>query len=400
MILEIEPMPILKRVYMSNEIQNELHTKCSGCGICGGICPREAISMKECKGFLRPFIDVSKCISCKKCVMVCPNNKDQKIFSDYSEFSFIGYGHSNNEILRKEAASGGIVSELLKYLLKSDLVDYVITSDVYKYNRPVGYVIIDKGNVDEIISYSGSNYCPVDIGTVIKDISNRNGKCAIVGLPCFARGIREVTLSDINLRKKIMYVFSLLCNHVPSYAATEYLIKKYRISTKISKIKYRGDGWFGYFRTYSRAGIKSPDNAIPFSEYYSTYFSKLFWQEVCVNCCDHFGTNADICFGDADFMKYRFGGESNIGDTIWFTNNRQIIEILKQMENEGIISFNTDISKEELEYIYGPICDVNRASKQNTRDDYKRVEFERVITYWRNRFKSLFSLGNDSDTSR
>ncbi len=51
----------------------ETKADCCGCTACYAICPKGAISMIEDEeGFEYPQIDHSKCISCYKCLRVCP----------------------------------------------------------------------------------------------------------------------------------------------------------------------------------------------------------------------------------------------------------------------------------------------------------------------------------------
>ena len=47
--------------------------ECCGCTACYASCTVGAISMiPDEEGFLYPEIDMQKCISCKKCLRVCP----------------------------------------------------------------------------------------------------------------------------------------------------------------------------------------------------------------------------------------------------------------------------------------------------------------------------------------
>ena len=50
-------------------ISNKCKVGCTSCGLCAKTCPVKAIKMKDGK----PVIDSEKCISCDKCVGVCPN---------------------------------------------------------------------------------------------------------------------------------------------------------------------------------------------------------------------------------------------------------------------------------------------------------------------------------------
>ncbi|HEX55282.1 MAG: 4Fe-4S ferredoxin [Candidatus Altiarchaeales archaeon] len=44
------------------------HNKCLYCGGCIGICPSNAIELKE----VRIHIDNDKCINCNNCIKFCP----------------------------------------------------------------------------------------------------------------------------------------------------------------------------------------------------------------------------------------------------------------------------------------------------------------------------------------
>lgn len=47
--------------------------ECCGCTACYAICPRNAITMVEDEeGFEYPQIDENKCVSCYRCMNVCP----------------------------------------------------------------------------------------------------------------------------------------------------------------------------------------------------------------------------------------------------------------------------------------------------------------------------------------
>ena len=47
--------------------------ECCGCTACYAICPKEAIAMVEdVEGFEYPHIDSDKCITCYRCLTVCP----------------------------------------------------------------------------------------------------------------------------------------------------------------------------------------------------------------------------------------------------------------------------------------------------------------------------------------
>lgn len=344
-----------------NNVSSEVDEYCSGCGICQGVCPVRAIQINEKAGVLRPAVD-DNCISCGLCVKMCPNREPKK--SSYHDFEHVLWGHSCDINARREAASGGITTELLKYLKEKKIVDYIITANEYYADRKAEFCVVEGEDINQ---KAGSNYCPVNMGKVIDTIKNREGTCAIVCLPCFARGLKKIRRQDAELDGKVKFVITLLCNHVPSYQATEYLLRKYKIDSP-DLIKYRGNGWFGEFRTYKKnvsLDIYSELKSVPFSKYFATAFSEQFWQKACAKCMDHFGIESDVCMGDADFVKYRDRSIENLGETICFTNNQEIKNILNMMAEDNRVELYSDVSEKELEEIYGPLSQENRAGNES-----------------------------------
>lgn len=74
-------------------------------------------------------------------------------------------------------------------------------------------VIIAKTEKD-VISASGSKYCPVPLNSRIKDIITEKGKFAIVGLPCQIHGVRKYELINKELKNKILFHFGLFSQAV------------------------------------------------------------------------------------------------------------------------------------------------------------------------------------------
>ncbi len=352
--------------------------------------PQNAITVIHKNGFFRPKIS-EDCIECGKCINInhCPGYQQSKLVS-YKCFKNVLYGHSTNEFIRKEAASGGLTTELLKYMLDNDVIDRVVTAGVYHNDKNLGYTVIDKNSASDLYKHSGSNYCPANIGRAIKKIKQEDGRYAIVCLPCLAREINNLRKIDAMLNERIKYVICLLCNHVPSYEATDYLIEKYKVGS-LSMVKYRGNGWFGNFRAFDKPENGTEIFSVPFSEYFATKFSENFWQKSCVSCNDHFGLYADACMGDADFVKYHSDGD-NYGETIVFSNNDEIITLIDVMHQKGILGIEKDVSDDDLEWIYGPISVANRASDINTRTGYKDILRQEQRQKWIADIKAVLNI--------
>lgn len=99
---------------------------CTGCSACFNICPKAAINMSLINGFYKPCIDNTKCVLCKKCIFVCPQNSDIK----QTDFKTIAFACKNVDLaVRMKSASGGIFSVLAEKVLSVKGIVYGVAFD-------------------------------------------------------------------------------------------------------------------------------------------------------------------------------------------------------------------------------------------------------------------------------
>jgi len=335
---------------MNNIAETVIDGLCSGCGTCVGICPTEAIHMEKDDQEYRylPFIDVDICINCKKCVEVCPGRNvnfeklKQKIFGEQESDKYLGHiintyvGHSNNINIRHNSSSGGIISNILIYALKNKIIDGALVVKVSEED-PLETVSYIARNEKEIIKASGSKYCPVSINTNLKEIIKREGKYAVVGLPCHIHGIRKAEELIDGLNKKIVLRIGLFCSHMVNFDGVDVLLKKMGIKKdKIKDLRYRGDGWPGSFSVTLEDGSTSSKPLVGSWNSYWPMFSAFFFTPMrCLMCPDEACELADISMGDAWLPEYE---QEKIGESIIISRNNFSEELLTDMKNNDEIS--------------------------------------------------------------
>ncbi len=333
-------------------------SNCHGCGLCAGVCPTDALSMKLEKGRYVPIFSAEKCISCKICENICEEEKIGKGIDKGNKFHpFIGYfyncyiGYSKNLDIRKKSASGGLVTSLLIYLLNSGEVDGVIVTKLrYNGKNIETYPFIARTEQD-IISASGSYYLPVDFSNVIKEIikdKQKDEKFAIVALPCVISNLRNSKIPFLD--KKIKYSFGLLCSNNFNYSMLEFIKHRMRISngSNIQYLNFRSE-WPEFVITIKT--LEEEVDRLTEKEYKlnSKYWNFLFPLKMyimshrCKVCEDLFAEYSDISFGDAWLPSLK--KNDKIGTNICISKTKKGEELLKFANFENIFISPIDSKK-------------------------------------------------------
>lgn len=305
---------------------DEVYSKvlCMGCGICAGMCPNDAISIIKDKKeeIYIPKVDKKKCTGCGLCLKVCPGisvdfkSLNLSIFGKEAENKLIGNylqcytGHTTNRKLRYDCSSGGVVTQMLLFLLENKIINGALVTRI-KENNPLEPESFIARTKEEIISAKGSKYCPVSIDIALKGIHNskKEEKFAVVGLPCHIHGIRKAEEYFPDLKRKIILHIGIFCSHAPNFkAAKNFINKKIKVrSQDIQKLSYRGYGWPGYMEILQKEGKKIK---VSLSNYWRFLGLDIFTSSRCRLCIDETAELADVSCGDAwlpEFSKDKIG---------------------------------------------------------------------------------------------
>ena len=298
------------------------HDLCTGCGICEGACPSQAITTIVHKGNFRPIIDDNLCKNdkgCHRCYDSCPgigielrkiareNFTDSNIKSD----KFVGLylkcftGYSNEHEIRYHSASGGMASQFLIWLLEHDKIDGAVVT-AFDKEAPLmvrSYIATTR---EEILAGKSSKYAPVTLNHTIQDIKNAKGsRYVIVGLPCHIQGFCKYEKMDKKFRDKITGYFAIFCSSGRNFYLTEHVFNTRKINpSKLTYFAYRDNGCLG--------NLVAKGDGIEYEERFQSYYQPLrsfFVPHRCIMCIDHYGELADISFGDIHIDPY-------ISDTI------------------------------------------------------------------------------------
>lgn len=321
---------------------------CSGCGACIVICPSEAISMHKGRILNVPVVNNLDCINCEKCLEICPGYDNYcKILSGkakcrspiINQLPKCSICHSKDQKIRKNASSGGYITTLLATLLEKGIIDGVITLES-NINDPVelfGSLITD---IQSIKKSKGSKYFPVSVCEGLIKIAELKGHFAFVGKPCEVHAARLIVQSSSEFRDKLILLISLFCHHTPPRKTVLEFLKNNGIKNEaIDKLKYRGNGWPGYFQIINKEGdilLK-----MQYRKLWDKYLSKST-PISCKMCYDPFGDCADISVGDA----WGFHDSTSQGySAVLLRNETGIIYHNLAVKSNAICCFETTFEK-------------------------------------------------------
>lgn len=338
----------LKTMSTKSIAQTVKQDLCCSCGLCSNYCPKEAITYRINKlGFYEPIVDKRRCVDCGICLDSCPGKNDLKNYQNRNE-SYL-YGYSLDDEMRINASSGGVTTELLCYLIRNKIVDYVTCVSNRVNGEKPRQVLTN--NIEQIRAFRTSKYCPIDWNDVLKEIEAVDGTVAVVALPCQVNSLKQYYTRRKN-RNKIKYYISLMCNHTPSLYAAEYLAKGLD-NGKLVSIINRGEGFPGVMKLSLTVGLSSTERQarLPYRRTWAAGYGRYFKNMRCYVCNDPFSKNADIVMGDSYFLQ----DTDTQGTTFCIVRNEDLSRILEKMKIEGVIHYDEGPDKDVQKKYYAAL---------------------------------------------
>lgn len=337
---------------------------CIGCGVCAGICPVSNLQMEwNACGEYNPR-DHGKCLGgCRKCLDACPFIDHSEDEDSLAEAKFgpvegidhtkeTGYflksyvGHVAEAEYRTNGASGGAASWFLANILESGFVDKVVC--VTPNDDPsclFKFAIFN--NPEDVRKSAKSAYYPIEISQVIKTILKDEATYAVIGLPCFLKGLSLAALSNPSLKNRIKLMAGLTCGQLKSRGLSEYLVRHLGFNPKeVKQVAFRdkAPGKPASELIFSCSDGNRKAN-LPWSDTYGpTWLSDQFSMDACSFCDDIFAELADVVFMDAWLPEYM---SDERGTSIVLIRTKDINDIILHGIKDNKLSFE-EISIEKV----------------------------------------------------
>jgi ABC-type spermidine/putrescine transport system permease subunit I/coenzyme F420-reducing hydrogenase beta subunit len=278
---------------------------CSGCGLCAGATDSANVRMVMTRdGYLRPR--VSSLIDAQehaRLVSLCPGahialeRSEPPPHSDsiWGAYHGIHKGHACDEEMRFRASSGGVISAIAEFLLRSRRVEFVlqIAAD---HAAPLRSRVRLSRTRDEVLAAAGARYGPASPLEAIGEALAREAPFAVIGKPCDLAGLRNLARLDPRVDRWVRLTIGFFCGGVSSVRISEAIVGKYGLQPReVKTLRYRGHGCPG--ATF----VEAVDGRV-FTQTYDETWSDELNEEIqfrCKICPDSIGEQADIVCGDA-----------------------------------------------------------------------------------------------------
>lgn len=208
------------------------YNSCTGCMACAGKCSKGAISVKDSLSAYNAIIDESKCVNCRVCERVCPNNNKVELNAPISWKEGWASDH-----VRRKASSGGAASAMMHSFVNDG--GYVAAC-LFR-NGEFLFDITKKK--DELVRFAGSKYVksnPVGIYDKMVEQLKKGNKVLFIGLPCQVAAAKNYTAKlPTNIRENL-YTVDLICHGSPSPKILNLALSEKGVNIKqLREIRFR-----------------------------------------------------------------------------------------------------------------------------------------------------------------
>ncbi len=300
-----ENSPVISRI-LSGEL-------CSGCGLCAGV-SESAISMTTvAPGYGRPTQNAPLTDEVERKIETsCPGSRvaswvDEPWQDATHDDMYWGpwrrcmTGHAVDPEVRYAGSSGGALSAIAGYALKSGLVTKVLHVNADP-EQPTRNRITLSDNMADIVAGAGSRYATSSPLAAIQELLDQGSRFAFIGKPCDISALRQLSKIDERVNKLIPLKLSFFCGGIPSHDGADRIVQAMGLDPKqVATFRYRGHGWPGLTKVVSSDG---EIGEMRYEDSWGGHLSKEV-QFRCKICADAVGGVADIACADA-----WYGGET------------------------------------------------------------------------------------------
>ncbi len=324
---------------------------CNRCGTCIGL-SQGKIKFKDKEGNYLPKIPIDLEDDLAKRIWTgCPAQNvnfprlNQFVYNSPKRDQYLGHyrslhiGFTTNQKIRRLASSGGIITQVLLWLLQNKKISGAVVLGMDEKKPWLTRPFIAT-TPEQIISAAGSKYLLSSNNQALSHVTDSQENLALVGIPPQVHSIRKLQMVNDEVVKKIKYIIGPFYGNTLHFSSIKYLLKSYGIDDhkKIKSLSFREGKWPGYTKIVLQSG-----EVIKLPKFYANYLIPFHIVKRSLLSTDLTNEFTDISVGDAWAPKYEQKGK---GFSMVIVRSQKGQNILEKMQHQGVISLK-NISKDK-----------------------------------------------------
>ena len=239
-------------------------------------------------------------------------------------------GHAANEDIRSKGASGGVVTQVLLYLLKTGRISGAACVQLGK-TKPYQPESVIARTPEQILACAQSVYTETPHLTILDQIANEPGPLAFVGLPDHVAAVRYLQSINHPGVRAIKYVLGPYTGTIMKFEAIKsYLKANGATLNQVASMNYRAGEWPGYLEIKLKSG-----RVLRAAKFYYNYLIPFFITSRSSRLAVDFTNElADISVGDAWAPAYEKQGG---GWSVILGRTQPGVNLLQEMQTENIL---------------------------------------------------------------
>lgn len=326
-------------------IQRQL---CTGCGACAYAEPKRFRMADAIEHGTRPVLVDYPAAATGDALNLCPGVSlehgdestgaepalDPDLRADWGPALGVWEGYAGDPDVRHAASSGGAATALALYCLEQEAMTGVLHTGPAEDAPYLNASVISTTRA-ELLARTGSRYAPASPVERLGDVETAAGRHVFIGKPCDVAAVRRARQSRPRLDANLGLLIGFFCAGTPSTRGTLDLLRSVGVNdpSRITRLKYRGDGWPGMWRvTFTDDAGQPAERTLSYEA--SWGFLQRYRQWRCYICPDHTGEFADIAVGDPWYRALR---PDEPGRSLLVVRTRRGLEVLHAAAAAGYI---------------------------------------------------------------
>jgi len=255
-------------------------------------------------------------------------------------------GYSANPAIRCMASSGGVVTELLLFLLKQGVINQALVCGVNEKNPLIPKPYLAK-TAKEIIAAAQSKYSVAPQMSLLGEIIRSEAKTAIVGLPCQIHAFRKMQSRNKKRTVNVKLIIGLACHRTLEAGALPKMLDASHIKSEtVRKVEYRsGKTWPGGVHVFFKNGREK----LLIQDYKDAFnYLRMFYSpQRCLTCIDFAAELSDLSVMDPWFRD-ESGNYPYSHSTIVFSRNNKAEYYLGRAVADGSLHIKELAQNEKI----------------------------------------------------